>query len=344
MGPGKPFFWGIVGTGAIARQFASDLSRIADARLGAVSSRDLEKARSFQQHFGGTSAYASLEEMLCDPAVDAIYIATPNSLHAEQALAAIAAGKPVLVEKPLAVNAAQALDVKEAAERQRVFVMEAMWTRFLPAVRAAHGAISGGAIGQVRRITGELAYLKPEDDNRFFRPDLGGGAALDLGVYALSLAIHFLGKPTAVKGTVLRSRSGVDLSTEFELDFADADARLACGFDRVGTNQFLIEGTNGAIRLEAPFLKAMRLARYAAGKDVVLSHPPGFLARLADRLPVPGRRVEQFRFQGNGLQFEAQAVMDAVRRGERTCALMPLDESVLTLSIIDSVVGAGQRS
>ena len=133
----RPFQWGIVGTGGIARHFAADLSLLPDASLAGICSRDVDKAKAFQSAFAAVRAYADLDAMAADPHIDAIYIATPNALHAEQALRIIGRGKAVLVEKPLATSVADAERIASAAAEQKCFVMEAMWTRFLPAVQAA---------------------------------------------------------------------------------------------------------------------------------------------------------------------------------------------------------------
>ncbi len=214
----RPFQWGIVGTGGIARHFAADLALLPDARLAGICSRDLERAKAFQSEFGAARAYSELDAMAGDPDIDAIYIATPNALHAEQALRVIAHGKAVLIEKPLATSVADAERIASEAASRKCFAMEAMWTRFLPAVRAAKKLVDDGAIGKIARIDAELSYYRDEaGDSRFFNPGLGGGAALDLGVYPISLALHFLGKPLEISGRWQASKSGVDMRSEFDL-------------------------------------------------------------------------------------------------------------------------------
>jgi predicted dehydrogenase len=339
----KPIAWGIVGTGGIARQFAADLALLPDASLIGICSRDLRKAKAFQTEFRAERPYSELDAMLVDPGIDVIYIATPNQLHAEQALRAIAAGKAVLVEKPLATSLADADRIGREAAAKNSFVMEGMWTRFLPAVRATKRLVEDGAIGDIRRIRAELSYRRSEDtESRFFRPDLGGGAALDLGVYPVSLVLHFLGSPSKVSGRTVASKSGVDMRSEFSLGFAGgAEAELACGFDRDGGNQFVIEGSEGVLVLDAPFLKAQRLVRFSPRAYAMMPKVggAGIFAKLARRLPLPGRHVQHFPFPGNGLQFEAAAVMEAVRRGETGMDIMPLGDSVEVLRVIEAVVG-----
>lgn len=338
------FGWGIVGTGTIARQFADDLAHVPGAWVSAVHSRTMEKAAAFAPTCGAAEPYDDLDRLLADPAVDAVYIATPNSAHAGQALAAIGRGKPVLVEKPLAISAEDARRIETAALRRKVFVMEAMWSRFLPAVQAAKRMLDAGAIGKVRSVEADLSYRRgPDAGGRFFDPLLGGGAARDLGVYPLSLTLFLLGRPGSVSGRWTAAASGVDLRSSFELVYPEAVARLSCGFDHDGANTLVVHGQRGALRLEAPFLKAQRLTIFstaAARRGFTGPSGPtgGMLGRILGRLPLPGRRVENHGFPGNGLQFEARAVMQAVRAGHAGSQISPLGDSVAVLDIIGTVL------
>ncbi|WP_332680627.1 Gfo/Idh/MocA family protein [Bosea sp. (in: a-proteobacteria)] len=336
-----PFAWGIIGTGAIAEFFAADLGLVAGARLGAVHSRRLDKAEDFAGRFGAATAYDDLGAFLADPAIEAVYIATPNHLHAPQALAAIAAGKPVLIEKPIALSSTDAEAIADAARERGVFAMEAMWTRFLPAVAALRRHLASGHIGTLRRLRADLSYFRAQDPgSRFFDPRLGGGAALDLGVYPVSLALHLLGRPERVEGRWIAAAGGVDLRCEFALHYPEATAELSCGFDRDGANLLRVEGSKGEIRIDAPFLKAQRLTHYAPGALAAPWRDRGgasLLRKVLDRLPLPGTRREAFGFPGNGLQFQAQAVMEAVRAGALSCETMPLAESAAVLRIIETV-------
>lgn len=339
-----PFTWGIVGTGAIAQQFAADLTLVPGARIGAVCSRGEASARRFMDRTGTPKSYPALPALLADPSIDAIYVATPNVLHVPQALAALEAGKPVLVEKPLATSVRDAEQIAAAAAAADCFAMEALWTRFLPAVQSVRDMLAAGAIGKVVRVEAELAYRKEEKaGDRFFDPALGGGSALDLGVYPLSLAIGFFGTPSRVSGRWWAAGSGVDRRCDFDLSFGDVAAGLSCGFDRDGRNVFSILGSSGAIRIEAPFLKAQKVTLFeGVMRDLPLvgagGATAGLGAKILSRLPLPGRKVESLRFPGNGLQFEAAAVMEAVRRGERHCNVMPLQQSIAVLETIERIL------
>ncbi|MGX5736434.1 Gfo/Idh/MocA family protein [Bosea thiooxidans] len=330
-----------MGTGAIAGLFAADLSLVPQARLAAVHSRSRDKAQAFAGRFGSATTYDDEAAFLADPAVEAVYVATPNHLHVAQALAAIAAGKPVLIEKPIALKSGDVELIAEAARQRGVFAMEALWSRFLPALRAARAHIAAGRIGPIRRVRADLSYAHPQEPgSRFFDPVLGGGAAFDLGVYPLSLTLHLLGEPQAASGRWFRAGTGVDLRSEFRLNYAGAVAELSCGFDRTGANRFLIEGTQGALLLEGPFLKAQRLTVYADPGRAAEAYErgQGLATRLLDRIPLPGRRRENHAFPGRGLQFQAEAAMAAIRAGETASATMPLAESAAVLRIVETVL------
>ncbi|MFI0846774.1 Gfo/Idh/MocA family protein [Mesorhizobium sp. IMUNJ 23232] len=345
IGPARPFGWGIVGTGVIARQFAADLRHVPGARIGAVCSRSEKAAQDFMAATGAAGFHSTLAALLADRDIDAVYLATPNMLHASQALETLRAGKPVLVEKPLATSSGDAARIADLAGTSRCFAMEALWTRFLPAVRAVRDMLAAGAIGEITRIEAELSYRKQETQgDRFFDPAQGGGSALDLGVYPLSLAVHLLGIPEKFSGRWWATGSGVDRRCRFELSFAGATAELSCGFDHDGSNIFAIFGDRGAIRIEAPFLKAQRITlfeRGMSGLPFIGARGPtsGLAGKLLSRLPLPGRKASHFRFPGNGLQFEAVAVMEAVRAGAAQSSVMPLRESIAVLEVIETVLG-----
>ncbi|MGB3540639.1 MAG: Gfo/Idh/MocA family oxidoreductase [Mesorhizobium sp.] len=332
------FGWGIVGTGGIAHRFAADLAHAPGARIAAVHSRSAEKAGEFRTAFGVDRTYTDLDALLADSAVDVVYLATPNALHAKQALQAIAAGKPVLVEKPLALSTADAERIEKASLAKGVFVMEAMWTRFLPAVRRASARITAGDIGSITAIRADLSYMREESaDSRFFDAQ-GGGALFDLGVYPISLTLHLLGRPNSVSGRWRAAHSGVDRSAEIDLCYDGATAQLSCGFDRIGENSFLIDGTDGTLQLKAPFLKAQRLTHYRGTRAAGPLGEGGSLSKVLDRLSIGGRKVEKRPFPGGGLQFEAIAVMEAIRQGRTGSELMPLADSRAVLAIIEKVL------
>lgn len=346
----SPFVWGIVGSGGIATQFAADLAYVPLAMVGAICARTEASAARLAHLLPEAKVFTELAALLAEPTIDAVYIATPNVLHAEQALAAIAAGKPVLIEKPIATTAEDAQAIAYAAARHNCFAMEGLWSRFLPAVEAMARLVQRGAIGRITGLRAELAYGHDEQaGGRLFDPALGGGAALDLGVYPLSLATRLLGSPTAIEGQWEAAASGVDRRSRFRLRFGDATADLACGLTHVGENSFTVFGTEGALRLEPPFLKAQRLTVFSRRlRDLPLvgggAAAPGLTGRMFSRLPVPGKRTETYTFPGGGLQFEALAVMAAVRAGMVESPVMPLAESVAVLKVVGEVLSPPART
>jgi predicted dehydrogenase len=336
--PEQAFRWGIVGTGAIARQFTADLKYAPGADVAAVFSRGAESGEAFGKITGAGKVYTAYDAMLADPRIDAIYIATPNNRHAGQAIAALDAGKPVLVEKPLATTVGEAEAIAASAAKSGGLVMEGLWTRFLPAVAAVRAMLAEGAVGEVVRIEGELAYAHAEEPgSRFFDPALGGGVALDLGVYLLSLAIDLLGVPEKIDGRWKAAASGVDCRTDFFLCFPNGvEAALSCGFDRDGTNAFTIFGKKGAIRLNPPFLKAQRVTLFSTPLTG-LADVGGLTGKVLAHLPLPGKTAKNYTFPGGGLQFEADAFAGSVRQGARQNSVMPLEDSIAVLKIIEAV-------
>ena len=337
--------WGVAGTGTIARQFAGDISHARGATLAAVCARDLAKAREFADRHSGIQAFGSLTEMIASNAVDAVYIATPNSLHRNQALDCIAARMPILVEKPMTADLDQALEIAAAARTAGSFVMEAMWSRYLPAIKAAREAVRAGAIGEVRRLRADIAWKHDFDPkSRFFDKSRGGGVLHDLGVYPVSLARYFLGDADRVEGKWRAAPSGVDMAATISLRFGASEAVIECGFDRDGSNRMLIEGDRGVLVLSSPFIKADGFAIFPSRLLADLLQPggPSMAARLRRKLfahiPLPGVRRHRFSFEGGGLQFEIEAASDAIRQGLREEPGNRLDDTIAALRIIDAVL------
>lgn len=337
--------WGIVSTGTIAHQFAGDIGLAGGAALSAVCSRSAEQAAGFAAAHGGIAAYGSLDAFLQDDTVDAVYVASPNHTHLETARAALDAGKAVLVEKPLTASSAEAVRLTEHAWDRGLFLMEGMWTRFLPAVSHARQALASGRIGKVRRIRAELAF-KPRYDpeSRFFSPELGGGSLLDLGVYPISLALLLMGRPKSVRGSWRRAPTGVDMSATVDLAYDGCAVELSCAFDREGTNLFITEGERGTLILQPPF----------NGSRMVLETTPGLFSRLplagghsrvaralrklARVAPLPGIARHAFGFGGYGLQFEIEAASAAIAEGRQEHPLAPWSDTLETMRIIEAIL------
>jgi predicted dehydrogenase len=351
--------WGIWGTGAIAREVASDFPMVPGARLQAVASRTLAHAQQFALRHGVPRSSAGLDSLLSDPSVDVIYIATPHTRHAQDALACIQAGKAVLCEKPFTVNAAQAERVVDAARERGVFCMEAMWTRFIPAVVSARDRVRGGSLGAVRLIQGNFAYPAVFDPNgRLFDRALAGGALLDRGVYLVSMCQHLLGSPLSVHGSALLGTSGVDEQSAYHLTHQDGSlANLSASIRVQGSNDFQIFGERGSLRLVEPFYRAHRLELSVARAPASAPHAStaqGFATRIKQGLrgsaTLKGLRrrghwLEHLRpkagislpFPGNGYQFEIAEVTRCLQHGLLESPTMPLGESINVMRTMDTL-------
>lgn len=337
--------WGISATGGIAHAFARDIQWAKGASLAGVTSRDPAKAMAFAKEHPGIETFDTLEAMAASDHVDAIYVASPHSVHLDQALVALKAGKPVLVEKPITSSSRAAKKLSEASFNARTFAMEAMWTRYLPAVQTARKLIGTGRIGTVRTIRCELAWHRPYDpQNRFFDPAKGGGALLDLGVYPVSLACFFLGEPDRIEGNWTEAPTGVDVSAEITLGFGDATAELSCGFDRNGDNRFVIEGDKGTLVLGMPFIGARILGRYGSPTMADLAFPGGerfgsrFRRKIGAKLPLPGAKRKVFPVPGTGLSCEIEAASRAIRDGRMEEPDNTMSDSIMVLEIVETVL------
>lgn len=338
------FGWGIWATGAIAAQFADDLDRVPGARRAAVCSRSMQSAQAFAKAHGVAAAYGDPDAFLADPTIDAVYIASPHTEHCDQALRAIAAGKPVLIEKPVAMTAEQARTIKDAAHTAGVFAMEALWTRFLPAVQRAKALIDEGAIGSVQRAEASLIFHRPFDaDHRLFDPARGGGVLHDLGIYPLSLATFLFGLPMLEKGRWEAAPTGVDARAEMTLTCGTVPFAVKVGFVEEpaaeGRNDFIVRGETGTLRIDRHFLSAPSLTLWDKPLETA-PDPRGWAEKLARRLPLPGRTRMDFARPSRGLNFQAAAVQAAVARGETAHSAMPLSDSAAVLAIIEQVLTA----
>ena len=343
--PSRIVRWGVIGTGTIAAAFASDIRLARNAELAAVCSRTEASAIAFARRFDGIRAISALPVLVCDPSIDAVYIASPNAVHFEQARQLIDAGKSVLVEKPLAISSAQARQIAALASEKGVFAMEALWTLYLPALQRVRGLLAEHAIGPITGVRAELAFERAYDEeSRFFAPALGGGSLLDLGLYPIALTIALFGAPRTVEGSWRSAPTGVDFSAKLFLGYDAFEAQLSCGFDRNGGNRFIIEGKQGVIVIDAPFLKASRVIVTTTGtaRRLVVPKGDGRLAkrvsRMARALPLPGLKVWPHIFPGYGLQFEIEAASSAIAKGRQEDPRMPLRNSIAALEIIDAIL------
>ena len=242
---------GIIGAGWIAEKMCDAIAPFTDMEIHAIASRTMEKAEAFAAEHDIRKAYGSYEEMVCDPAIDLVYIATPHSHHYDHAMLALEHGKPVLVEKAFTANARQAKELIETARSKGLFITEAIWTRYMPLSHKVREIMESGIIGEPRVLTATLCYMM-ENKERIVRGDLCGGALLDLGVYTLNFARMYFG--TDIVKTVTNCHlgpSGMDMHESISLSFADGKmANLQSGALCLNDRQGIISGTEGYIRVD----------------------------------------------------------------------------------------------
>jgi len=312
------FRWGILGAGGIAKKFSIGVQALADHELIAVGSRTQEKADQFADQFNIPHRHASYEALVSDREVDAIYVATPHPMHKENTLLCLAHGKHVLCEKPFTINAGEAKAIIDAARKHKLFLMEAMWTRFIPAVLEAKRLVDSGAIGEVRMINADFGYRAGFNPaSRAFDPALGGGGLLDVGIYPLSLASMFLGRPDRIASLADIGQTGVDEQSAFVLGYPGG--QLATIYNAVRTNtpqEAIIMGTDGMIRIHPPFWIPKKLTLTQPGKG-------------AQEMEIP--------FAANGYNYEAAEVANCVRAGKLESDVMPLDESLQLMETMDAI-------
>ncbi len=243
--------WGLIGLGNIAHQFIQDLSLVEGAICHAVASRTIDKAKDFAERYAVSKAYGNYTELLADPEVDIVYIATPHNSHFEHTLAVLQAGKHVLCEKPFAVNAKQVKQMIEMAIQQQRFLMEAFWTRFNPSFEYCLDLVEKGVLGEVNYINADFTFFRNDPpESRMLNMDYAGGSLLELGVYPLFLAYMILGKPTEVKAVAHFHETGADLQVGILLKSASGVSTLFSGFKSQSDMIAKIYGTRGRLYLQ----------------------------------------------------------------------------------------------
>ena len=307
--------WGVVGPGRIAEKVVEDFAVVDGARAVAVASRSLARAQDFAGRHGIERSHGSYAAILADPEVDVLYVATPHTSHAAIARAGVEAGKALLVEKAFTATSAGARDVVEAARSRGVFVMEAMWTRFQPAVVALREAIASGAIGEVRCVQADLGVERAFDpEDRLFSRELGGGALLDLGVYVVSFAQMLLGTPDTVTAVGSRFPTGVDAEASLLLGYADGRSAVLTTSLRGGLpGQARVFGTEGWIDV---------LPRF--------HHPQTFVVHRSGAEPETITRPAL----GGGYAHELAEVTTCLQEGRTESDVMPLADTLAVQDVL----------
>lgn len=311
--------WAIVGTGNIARQIAVALRDVTGAELLGVASRSAANAERFGEAFDIPRRYSSYEALAADAAVDIVYVATPNAFHFAHAAMFLRAKKAVLLEKPFTVHAREAEALVSIAKSERAFLMEAMWTRFVPAVRQLSAWIAEGAIGEVRLVESSFGFRASEDElAALLSSELAVGSLLDVGVYSVSLAHAAFGRaPIEVAAMAELAANGVDRQAIFLLRFEGGGlAHGASAVTHETPHDAWITGTRGRIHLHAPFWSATRATLFRVGMEELELHLP---------------------HKGNGYEYQLAAVDTAVREGLLEHSWMPLEESVAVMKTMDQL-------
>ncbi len=326
---GKPLRWGVVATGNIAATVTADLALLEDAVLQAVSSRSRVKAEGFAARFGfvkhyyddggapGSSGYRQLVE---DPDVDVVYVATPHAQHHAVAKAALEAGKHVLCEKALTINARQAGGLITLARNRGLFLMEAVWARFVPGMQRAFEIAGSGEIGEVQWVQADLGFVAPPDPAaRIWDLAAGGGALLDLSVYPLLWAWGTLGAPQSVTASGNLTDWGVDSQNAITLEYSSgAQAQLISSLTAFGPRSAVVAGSEGFLRTSGS-----------------INNPASLDIQVGSR----AARVESFEFPGRGYTYQLREVTRCIQAGLTESPTMPLNDSLAIMALFDGVRG-----
>ncbi len=302
----------------ISNLFAEGLTSLDRAQVFAVGSRSQKTADEFAQKWRVEKAYPSYQALYADPDVDVIYIGTPHNFHFENVRDALNAGKHVLCEKPLTLNAREARELVELARSNKLFFMDAMWNRFQPWYVVARKLIAEGRLGELYHFKADLSFrFEVGPEHRIFNPKLGGGALLDLGVYPLALASLFFGKPDRVTSSTHLHETGVDDQVAILLDYANgATAELGCSSRFRSKNNATLHGSGGFLEIHGMIIRPEKLTLYETGKNPEVFETP---------------------YESNGYQYEAEAVMDMLGEGKLEHPLMPLDETLQIMETMDTI-------
>jgi predicted dehydrogenase len=309
--------WGVIGPGSIATGFAEAMQWAEGGSITAVASRSVERADAFGDRFDIPTRYGDYDALAADPEVDVVYVATPHSRHEVDTIGLLRAGKHVLCEKPLALNAQQAARMAAEAQSQGLFLMEAIWSRFLPAYRTLVEVIGGGRIGEPLLVEADFGFRRPVDPvHRHFAPALGGGALLDLGIYPIQLSALVLGPIERVVADGVVGETGVDEVVTALLHHPGDRLGVVKAALRVGmTCTARIAGTEGAIDLPA------------------MMHCPNSLTVSN----AGGVEHIDASYDGNGLRFEIDEVHRCLAEGRTESSIVPLDESIALATTLDTI-------
>ena len=306
--------WGFLSAGGIATSVADDF-QIAGINIQAVGARDLAKANKFADKFNIPNRHQGYEALVNDPQVDVVYVSTPHPWHHQHALLALNAGKHVLLEKPFTINAREAEEIKELAAAKNLFVLEAMWTRFLPSMDAIFEVIDSGILGEIKLVTADHSQYLPHVP-RLWEPELGGGALLDLGIYPVSFAVRVLGLPQKMTARATLTGDKVDETTSIIFEYEDgAQATLTTCMSAAGPVTAVVTGTFGRIEIDKSFYNQTSFKVYNQGGEVIQSY--------------------HHKIDGIGRQYQGLHLEKCVAAGLIESPIMSVTESVEIMKVMD---------
>ncbi|MDF7823266.1 Gfo/Idh/MocA family oxidoreductase [Pontiellaceae bacterium B12227] len=315
----KKIQWGIIGCGGIAHVFATSLQALEEGELLACASRTPGKAQEFSDKHDIERTYSDYESLVADPDIDAVYIATTHNFHYENAKLCLENGKHVLCEKSFTVNTVQARELIELAKTKKLFLMEAVWTRFLPAIVKLQEALQEGVIGDIKTVTASFCLGREfPDEHRLKNINLAGGALLDLGIYPISLADIVFGKrPDRIQSSVVKANTGVDESSFYLFDYDDGSrATLFSSLTNNMPNEAIISGTEGYIRVPLFWAaKQYHIHRQDEEPDIVS-------ADYAD---------------GENFRFEIAHAMECIRAKKMESEVYPLSKTIEIMETMDTL-------
>ena len=315
----KTYNWAILGCGKIAHKLATDLRLLPNARLYAAASRSLENAQTFASELGFEKAYGSYEEMVNDPEVDVVYIATPHSHHLEHALLCLNHKKAVLCEKAFAINSKEVSLMIEAARRNKTFLMEAFWTRFQPSFLKVLEIIHSGELGALKMVRSDFAFnAEYNPEKRLYNVDLGGGSLLDIGIYPIFMSLMALGKPSAIKTLAQFCPTGAEESIMMSFSYPGGEiASLVSSFESHSSTQTEFSFENGFVRLNRRFYTPTSLTYWKNWEEE--------------------KTITFEKGAGAGYELEAAHVMECLDAGKTESDWMPLSFSSDLIEIMDWV-------
>jgi predicted dehydrogenase len=350
--------WGILGTGFVAGEFAKGLLTLKNARLLGVASRTKSNAQAFANVFKLERVYDSYEQLVKDPDLDVVYIATPQETHKDLSILCLQADKPILCEKPFALNVREARETIDLARQKQLFCMEAMWMRFMPLIQEVKAIIDRGEIGEIKMMMADFGNpVEYNLNSRFFDPQLGGGALLDRGVYCLSLAYYLLGVPERIVSSAAICETGADEQSSVILNYPQGKlAVLSQSLLTYSSNEAIIMGTKGKIRIHELFIKPDRIS---VTKFSVLTQsyssslqPPSLKQKLVSAakqnylikrvyLTLSGLLKSEKTIvkpvEANGYNYEAAEVINCLQNKQLESKIMPLDDTLKIMETMDNI-------